>query len=125
MFTTVVPIAIGAMFGAVARYYVASLLPKIFGGTFPIGVLVCNILGTFLLGIFLEMGARWFAFPLPVRLAVVTGFLGSFTTFSAFSLETLLMLNRGQVFLAIIYVSASVILSLIALYASMVVVRGL
>jgi fluoride exporter len=103
-------IFLGGGIGAVARYAAGLALSG--SGVFPFGTLSVNVLGSLLIG--------FLAFVLPamdqggaaMRFFLITGVLGGFTTFSAFSLETLHLLQRGDTMLAVTYVAASVILSL-------------
>ena len=100
---TYISVAVGGALGAVLRYMAAGLF------AFPIGTLFVNVLGCFLIGmafVVLPKG-QWQFF-------LITGALGGFTTFSAFSLDTLKLVEMGKVMPAIGYVSASVVLSLLA-----------
>ena len=84
-----------------------------------------NVFGSFLMGAFVELSGKLFEVNEVTRLFVVTGFLGAFTTFSTFSLETVALLHRGQLGLALLYVLVSVCVSVIALYFGMFLFRGL
>lgn len=124
----IVYIAAGGALGAVFRHLVGSLAVRLFGSGFPIGTLTVNIVGSFLMGILIEWLALKIQSPPSIgaqnlRLLLATGFLGGFTTFSAFSLETMLLWERGAVTLAAVYIAASVILSLAALAAGLALVR--
>lgn len=108
-------IGLGGFAGSVTRYGVSILGTRV-GTSFPWGTLAVNLLGCLVVGglvPFLEgpppMGERW-------RLLVVTGFLGGFTTFSAFGLETQGLVQRGQPGLAALYVAASVLVGLGAVW---------
>ena len=96
---------------------------RLFGPGFPWATLLVNVFGSFLMGFIVV----WFAHRDLNRLAplVMTGILGGFTTFSAFSLDTVTLWQRGEATTAMIYVAASIILSLAALLAGMATVRGL
>jgi CrcB protein len=104
-------VAFGGAAGALARFAVVGRLRHVGSSGFPVGTLVVNVVGCLLIGYLLGFGesrswlgerARWF---------LVTGFLGSFTTFSAFGHETLLLVDRGQTLLAAGYVAASLAIS--------------
>jgi CrcB protein len=117
---------VGAGFGGVLRYGVATLALRFAGLGFPWGTLGVNVVGSFLMGLLaawlaLRIGETWRE---PVRLLFATGFLGGFTTFSAFSLEAMSLWERGDPGLAIGYICSSVLLSMLALAAGLGVVRA-
>jgi len=103
---------LGAGIGGAGRHGVNVLAARFFGTGFPVGTLTINAFGSFVMGLV----AGYFAFrghlPQEMRLFLATGVLGGFTTFSAFSLETALLFERGTPGAAILYVVLSVALSL-------------
>jgi CrcB protein len=100
---------VGGGIGSMARLFVTSFTGKQIGTAFPWGTLSVNLLGALVIGLLIElMALRWSA-PEAQRYLLVTGFLGGFTTFSAFSLETASMCTRGDWIMAVAYVLASVI----------------
>jgi CrcB protein len=105
-------IAIGGFIGSILRYWIGEWL--IVKGGFPLGTLIVNLLGCLLLGWFLS--DQWVQQKLStyIRLGVATGFLGAFTTFSTFSVETLLFIERHEFGMAIVYVLLSIGLGLSA-----------
>jgi len=107
---------IGAGLGGALRHGVNVGATRLFGFGFPFGTLIVNVAGSFLIGLF----AGYFAFRpgigQHVRLFLTTGLLGGFTTFSAFSLDTALLVERHQYALAAGYVAGSVAASLVALF---------
>jgi len=116
--SVVLQIAVGGALGAVLRYGAVTLGARVFGTTFPWGTLAVNVIGSFLIGVaFVYVLSR--ADPSLRRVAplVMSGFLGGFTTFSAFSLETLLLIERGRLGAAMAYVGGSVALCLVAVAA--------
>lgn len=107
----VLPIAAGGALGAVLRYLVAGVLLRPATEGFPYGTMAVNVLGSLLIGII----AGWFFREIQeVRPALqaflVTGLLGGFTTFSAFSLETIMLMQRGDYAVALSYIFASLVL---------------
>ncbi len=125
MLSTIIPISIGAVGGAVLRHVVATsavLNVTLLG--FSWGILLCNVVGSFAMGVFVESGGRVLDISPAVRLLVATGFLGSFTTFSAFSLQTIDLVRNGEGAIAIVYVLLSVCLSIGALYVGMQLLKG-
>ncbi|MGV8928336.1 MAG: fluoride efflux transporter CrcB [Brevundimonas sp.] len=114
-------VAAGGALGAVARYGVGRLLPA---SGWPWATLTVNVVGGVLMGLI----AGWLAFRggthgESIRLFAAVGLLGGFTTFSAFSLETALMIERRQLAMAGGYVAASVALSVLALFIGLMVAR--
>jgi CrcB protein len=102
-------IALGGAAGSVARYSVGKMVLHSVGNGFPWGTLAVNVLGSFLIGLCVHFLPR----ETEMRLLVVTGFLGGFTTFSAFSIESL-NLMRSQPVYGIAYIGLSVVLSIAA-----------
>ncbi|MBP1851092.1 fluoride efflux transporter CrcB [Rhizobium halophytocola] len=116
-------VAIGGAAGSVLRYLVGILTLRTFGPNFPWGTITVNIIGSFVIGLFAEMVARRFNASPELRVLLVTGFLGGFTTFSAFSLDFVALFERGQVVAAGGYLIASVLLSLLAVFAGLTLGR--
>jgi len=120
----VLAVAIGGAIGSVARYGVGMGSTKLFGLAFPWGTLIINIVGSFLIGAFAESFAlRWDA-PQAVRLFLTVGICGGFTTFSTFSLDAYLLMERGELWQAAAYMIGSVALSIGALVAGLHVMRA-
>jgi len=119
----ILSIAAGGALGAVARYLVMVQAGHLFGLNFPFGTIIVNILGSFMLGALAEVSAIVWSIGGELRAMLVVGFLGSFTTFSAFSLDTLTLLERGQTGLALGYASVSVLLGVSGLAFGMMAVR--
>ncbi len=116
-------VAAGGALGAVGRYLVTTGTAALLGGGFPYGTLVVNVAGSFLLGALVELLALVWSPPHEMRIFLVTGFLGAFTTFSAFSLDVITQFERGNNTLAVLYVVASVALSVLALVAGLRLMR--
>ncbi|MGE7473589.1 fluoride efflux transporter CrcB [Bosea sp. NPDC003192] len=118
---------LGAGIGGVLRHGVNLVSLKWLGPSFPYGTMAINIIGSGVMGLvagFLafKAGEGW---TQNARLFLATGILGGFTTFSAFSLDAVLLWERGEALLAAFYVLGSVVLSLAALVAGLALVRGL
>ena len=114
---------LGGGLGAAARHGANLLVARAISSGFPFGTLAINVLGSFLMGAIVgylafrgEVSQHW-------RLFLTTGILGGFTTFSAFSLETVLLYERGQLAMAIFYVVASVGLAIAGLFAGLSLLR--
>jgi len=119
-----VAVALGGGLGALGRYGLGIGALALFGPGYPVGTLAVNVLGGFTMGIIVETGALKLSYGPELRAFLTVGLLGGFTTFSAFSLETALMIERGQWGLAFGYGAASVLLSVGALFAGMALVRA-
>lgn len=120
-----VAIAAGGAFGALGRHFVNVLALAWFGTAFPWGTLTVNIVGSFLMGVFVELSAlAWSPGP-ALRAMLTVGMLGAFTTFSTFSLETALLYERGQLGLSALYVLSSVALSVAGLFAGLALIRAI
>jgi CrcB protein len=118
-------VAVGGAIGASLRHLVGLVTLKLFGPSFPWGTLTVNIVGSFAMGILVELIAVEFGASAGLRLFLMTGLLGGFTTFSSFSLDTAVMWERGQAAIAAGYVAGSVILSIAALFAGLALMRSL
>lgn len=123
MFLTVLQVALGGAIGASGRYLAGVAIARTLGtGGFPLGVLVVNVLGSFLMGVFVVVAAqRGLTQYAPF---VMTGILGGFTTFSAFSLETVTLIERGAPGHAALYVLLSVGLSVGGLGLGLLAAKG-
>lgn len=117
-----IAIGAGSFIGGISRYLLAQFVQTKFFTSFPFGTLTVNIVGCFLIGIVYALADRgnlsesW-------RLFLATGLLGGFTTFSAFSGETLAMIRDGQFFYASAYVAVSVILGLIFTFIGISIIK--
>ena len=122
MLTNLLHVVLGGGIGAGLRYLTNVGALRLFGPGFPVATLVVNILGSFLMGLLVELLAQRGG----QRLApfLMTGVLGGFTTFSAFSLVTMTLWQRGETVLALVYVGMSVVLSLAAIALAMHLFRG-
>lgn len=118
-------VAIGGAVGSVARYLATIAMTRLLGPAFPWGTITVNILGSFAIGLLTEFVARKFSAPMEMRLLLVVGILGGFTTFSSFSLDTMALVERGPVWIAFSYVLASVLLSLTAAFGGLALGRSL
>ena len=118
-------VAAGGALGAVARYGAGIGVARILGIEFPYGTLLVNIFGSFLMGVLVGLLAQHMpAWQNEARLFVAVGVLGGFTTFSAFSLDTIVLIERGALVPAGLYVLGSVALSVGALYLGLLITRG-
>jgi CrcB protein len=112
-------VALGGAAGALARFWVGLAAVATLGTAWPFGTLLVNVAGSFAIGV--VASGPWASEA--VRAAVVTGVLGGFTTFSAFSLETVRMIETGRTGSALAYVAAQVVLCLSAAAAGVFAAR--
>ncbi len=117
-------IAAGGAVGAVARYGVVVAAAHLWGAAFPWGTLTVNVVGSFILGALVEVMALIWSPSEGMRAFLVIGMLGAFTTFSTFSLDVVSLYQRGAMAAAAGYVLASVVLSVVALFAGLAVARA-
>ncbi|MGK6316830.1 fluoride efflux transporter CrcB [Neorhizobium sp. DT-125] len=118
-------VAIGGAAGSVFRYLVGVWTLRQFGPNFPWGTLTVNVAGSFAIGFLAELIARRLDASPEMRLLIVTGFLGGFTTFSAFSLDVVALFERGAGLVAATYIVASVAISLGAVFAGLALGRAM
>ena len=122
MMTSLIQVALGGAIGASARYLTNVATFRFFGPGFPWGTVVVNVLGSFLMGVLVvvlaQLSGNRFA-PL-----LMTGVLGGFTTFSAFSLDAVTLWERGEALYAFGYMAGTVSVSIAALVAGLFVARG-
>jgi CrcB protein len=107
-------ICIGGAFGSGARYLLAGWVLEQLGPAFPFGTLAVNLIGSFLLGALMFLGVEAGMMPPTLRLALTTGVMGGFTTYSTFSYETLRYLQAGAWALALLNIAVTVVGCLIA-----------
>ncbi|HHG89163.1 MAG TPA: fluoride efflux transporter CrcB [Devosia sp.] len=116
----------GGALGAMGRYGVGVLVGRMGVTGFPFATLIVNIAGSLAMGLLVGLLAKLLpTWQNEARLFVAVGLLGGFTTFSAFSLDAIALLERGQMGQALVYVSFSVVLSILALFAGLLFMRGL
>lgn len=121
---TVIAIALGGALGAVGRYALSGQITHWIGPGFPWGILLVNVTGCFAMGVIVELGALTLNLSGEMRAFLTTGILGGFTTFSAFALDSAVMIERGDWASTMVYVAASVLGSIAALFLGLAVVRG-
>jgi CrcB protein len=121
----VLAVACGGALGAVGRYLISSYMQTLAGNTLPWGTLTVNVLGCAILGTLVTVLANVWSPTQEMRAFLTVGMMGALTTFSAFSLEVVLMIERSQWVMAAGYVAASVILCVAAILLSMAGMRAL
>ena len=115
-------IGAGSFIGGIMRYLLSYIIQGRFMSTFPFGTLAVNILGCFLIGLIFGLNERG-NIPLEWRLFLATGILGGFTTFSAFSNESIALLRNGQIWFAFAYIASSVFIGLFATFTGILFIK--
>ncbi len=123
MISTIGIVALGGALGAVARYGVNIGAVHILGHGFPWGTLVVNVIGSFMMGVLIVKFSQMNQVSQELRTLCTTGFLGAFTTFSTFSLDGVTLWERGDMLHAAAYLAASVIISIVALFFALWLMR--
>jgi fluoride exporter len=116
--------ALGGAAGSVARYLAVTAAATVFGTDFPWGTFGVNVLGSFAIGAIMATIALHFGGSNELRVLLVTGFLGGFTTFSAFSYELMQLIQRQAYVPAFAYASGSVVISLAAVFLGFAAIRA-
>lgn len=122
---TILAVALGGALGSIVRLLTNNAILSLTKTSFPLGIMFVNILGSFAMGILIAGFAESWQASQTVRSFLMVGVLGGFTTFSTFSSDTIMLWQRGDVVQAFIYAGVSVIFSIAALVAGMMLVRGL
>jgi CrcB protein len=118
-------VAVGSAVGGVARFALTAFVQQHVGPNFPMGTLIVNVSGSFLLGLLFRYALGTNAISLEVRALLTIGFCGGYTTFSTFSYDSIVLLEEGQSARAGMYVVSSVLLSLAATWLGVTAARAL
>lgn len=119
-----IAVALGGALGCCARLGVNQLVHERYGQAFPLATLLINVSGCLIMGFLFFFTLEKVSLSPVMRLGLITGVLGGFTTFSAFGIETLLLVEDGKTGYAVLYVTLSVVLSLAAVFAGAWLVRA-
>ena len=116
-------VALGGAIGSVARYLMMTGIGHFWKSQFPLSTVVVNVLGSFVIGALVEVLMQHEGFHLLWRGFLVVGILGGFTTFSTFALDAGLLIDKGELLWAGLYVAGSVALSILAFFGGMALFR--
>ncbi len=120
----IVLVGLGGAIGSIARYLSGVVVGRVWASSFPLATMLVNIAGSLIMGLFIGWLARTTpAWQADARLFVAVGVLGGYTTLSSFSLDTVLLIERGALWQAALYVAGSVVISIGALFAGLLVTR--
>ncbi len=118
-------VALGGAIGSAARFALTAAIGRWLGTGFPYGTLAVNVLGSLAMGALIGWLAQQASGDAMLRLLLVVGVLGGFTTFSAFSLDVATLFQRGEMTAVLLYLMGSVVLSVLGLFAGLMLMRGL
>lgn len=118
-------IALGGSLGAISRYWVSTTTYSWLGSNFPYGTLMVNVTGSLVMGFLTVVLVQRFDVSDEVRLGLIVGFLGSFTTFSAFSIDTIHWIENGALIKALVYILVSVIACVLGAWAGLISAKQL
>ena len=116
-------IAAGGSIGAVLRFLLSSQVYNGLGRDFPYGTIVVNIIGSLLMGLLYQLFLQRYSVSPELKAALLVGLLGAFTTFSTFSIETVLLLEQGNLFKAMMNVIVSVVVCIVATWVGLLIAR--
>ena len=121
---TAAGVAVAGALGALARYGIGVAFGPRQTNSFPVATFLINVSGSFVLGLLAVLLTERFVVSTSLRTSLTVGFLGAYTTFSTFSLETFRLMDDGALALAAVYVGGSVLLGLLAAYAGVLIGRA-
>ena len=124
-YPVIAAVAVGGAIGSAARYLIAGWVQSAAWAGFPYGIFTVNISGGLVMGILTELMALKWNVSLEMRAFLTTGILGGYTTFSTFSLDSALLIERGAYASAAIYIVGSAAVSILALFAGLWLIRGI
>ncbi len=124
-FSILIAVALGGALGSLLRYVVASAIQTPASAGYPWGIFLVNVSGGFLMGVIVEASALKLQLSPELRAFLTVGILGGYTTFSTFSLDSVLLIQRGAYASAAAYIVGSTALSIAALFAGLALVRAL
>ena len=123
MTINIICVGCGGFLGAISRYIISIYTSKQFLFKIPLGTLIVNVLGGFLIGLIMELTIKNNFISPQLKLFLTTGIMGGLTTFSTFSYETILLIKAGTIFFAILNILLNLILSLLGVVLGNIVIK--
>ena len=111
-----ISVFLGGVFGAIIRYIVIEQVNKLFLVAFPFGTIAVNVIGAFLIGLLSSYLAERFDVSENIKMFLIVGFCGGFSTFSSFNIEFYLLFSSGEILSSLIYVTTTFVLTVVAFY---------
>lgn len=124
MTRTLILVAIGGGAGSILRYLTTIAMNKWFPSLFPWGTFTVNVIGCLIVGVLIGLFERQTISNHELRLLLITGFCGGYTTFSAFSAENINLIQNSNLSIAMLYIAMSVLTSLVAVWFGLILVKG-
>lgn len=118
----ILAVFVGGGLGSVLRYLINRSVGILYPTTFPLATFLINSIGCFLIGFLVMFIGK--AYPLPIKLLLITGFCGGFTTFSAFAFENVELMQNQQIGLSLFYIISSVVIGILFTWLGIVVGKG-
>jgi len=116
-------IALFGLLGVLSRYFVFLRIEKLLNTPFPYGTFLINLIGSFLIGVVYILGIERALISEDIRIGIIVGFLGGFTTFSTYSLDVIRLIEKGEVLTAIVYASLSPIVGIGSAFFGIMLIR--
>lgn len=122
MIRNILLIAVGGATGSVLRYFIGKYFQESWGGSFPWGTMIVNLIGCLIIGFIYALDEKMGGMNNEIKLFITVGLCGGFTTFSTFCNENLMLLRQAHILLAALYAGVSLFLGILAVYAGMKIV---
>ncbi len=120
MIKNILFVGIGGAIGSILRYLTSFYTAKYYAGSFPLATFGINILGCFLIGIFIGLSGSYFPLNNNLKLLLITGFCGGYTTFSTFAMETVNLIDYNNWWVAVLYIISSILIGIFAVWIGLV-----